>query len=251
MLQIKIAAGILAAVFILGGVFFILRLTEVTISKVEVTGTTVSDAALVQQIAEAELSESYAFLIPKRNTLFVPAGSIEENITGSFPIIKEAHVTHTSLTSISVSVVERTPSALWCTPFSESVAEECYAMDENGFIYMVAPVSDSYVRYGGEVEHDPVGSVYLSGGFRALGVFIGETAKALERTPVSVLVEKNKDVSVRFAGGGELKFVMSEDTTGTLENIASVFASQKLKGRTDFEYADFRFGNKIYVKFNE
>ncbi len=246
MLQIKIAVATLAVFLFLGGLFFLVRLPEVTVSKVEVTGTAVADPALIQKIAEETLSGSYAFLIPKKNTLFIPTGEVAENIAASFPIVKEANVTHTSLTSVSVSVTERTPVALWCT--SE---EKCYLMDEDGFVYMTSEQSDAYVRYSGAIEAEPVGTVFLAGGFNSLNTFVGETAKTLGRTPKTVIVELNKDVTLSFVGRGELKFVMSENNTGTLENIASVFASQKLKGRTDFEYADFRFGNKVYVKFKE
>jgi hypothetical protein len=251
MLQIKIAAGVLVALLFLGGLFLVARLSEVTISKVEVAGTSVADASLIQRIVEEQISGSYGFVIPKRNTLFVPSGDIARAISSTFPIVKTAKVSHTSLTSISVTVSERTPTALWCKEDTEEVLGSCYSIDETGFIYMVADRSDAYVRYRGGVDTEPVGSVFLSGKFPELHAFVQETAKTLSRTTVSVSVEPNADVTMAFAGGGELKFVMSEDATSTLENIASVFASQKLKGRTDFEYADFRFGNKVYVKFTD
>lgn len=251
LLQIKIAAGVLVVLLLIGGVFFVARLSEVTISKIEVTGTSVADASLIQRIVEEELSGSYGFVIPKRNTLFVPSGDIARAISSTFPIVKGAKVSHTSLTSISVAVSERTPVALWCAQSFEEVVGTCYSIDETGFVYMVAERSDAYVRYSGGIENEPVGSVFLSGNFIKLHAFVQETAQTLSRTADTVYIEPNSDVTMAFAGGGELKFVMSEDATSTLENIASVFASQKLKGRTDFEYADFRFGNKVYVKFKE
>ena len=249
LLQIKIAAGTLVLLILLGGLFFVARLSEVTISKVEVTGTAVADASLIQRIVEEQLSGSYGFVIPKRNTLFVPSADIARAISGSFPIVKEAKVSHTGLTSISVAVSERTPVALWCSQGTEEVLGTCYSMDEAGLIYMVAERSDAYVRYGGGIDAEPVGSVFLTGNFSKLHAFVDETAKTLSRTADSVFVEPNSDVTLTLVGGGDLKFVMTEDAAGTLENIASVFASQKLKGRIDFEYADFRFGNKVYVKF--
>ena len=249
MLQIKIAVATLAVFLLLGGLFFLVRIPEVTISKIEVTGTSLADASLIQRIAEEQIAGSYGFLIPKRNVLFVPSSEIARAISDTFPIVKEAKVSHTSLTSISVAVSERTPVALWCAKNTEEIFGTCYFTDETGFIYMVADSADAYVRYSGEIESEPVGALFLSGKFPALHSFVGETAKTLGRTAEAVYVEPNADVALSFVGGGELKFVMSEDATSTLDNIASVFASQKLKGRTDFEYADFRFGNKVYVKF--
>ncbi|MBX9765218.1 hypothetical protein K2X83_01095 [Patescibacteria group bacterium] len=251
MLQIKIAAGVLVFLLLLGGVFFLARVPEVTVSKIEVEGTTHADPALVERIAAEVVAGSYGFLIPKRNALFVPGAEIEKKIAASFPVVKEAKVVQTSLTSVKVSISERTPSAVWCGSATETSPGECYFMDDGGYIYMTTAGGDAYVRYGGIIQENPVGQIFLAGGYNALNTFVTETGKTLSRTPESVFVGSNKDVSLEFVGGGELKFVMSEDSMGTLENIASVFASQKLKGRTEFEYADFRFGNKVYVKFKE
>lgn len=250
-LQIKILVGAGLFLFALVSIFFLARLSEVTISTIEIQGTVLADQVLVKKIADDTLSGSYALLIPKKNALFVPTNEIAHAITSTFPVIMEAKVTHTSPTALSIAVTERSPAALWCLPRADATLEKCYMMDDGGFIYMNADTVNTFVRFLGVLPDNPVGSVFLKGEFPTLRAFVEEIGKTLNRVALSVSVEENKDVSVTFVGGGELKFVMTEDSAGTLENIASIFNSQKLKGKTDFEYADFRFGNKVYVKFKE
>jgi hypothetical protein len=52
-----------------------------------------------------------------------------------------------------------------------------------------------------------------------------------------------------FVEGGTLRFVRTGDTGATLANIASVFGSETFRSDRLFEYADFRYGDKVYVKF--
>jgi hypothetical protein len=125
-------------------------------------------------------------------------------------------------------------------------------MDKEGFIFVEAPVDTTlYVRFSGLVAGDPIGSRYLDGDFDSFKSFIEEVSSTAHRTPQSVVVENNDDVSITFVQGGVLKFVRTDDSEATLDNIASVFSSRKLDTNERLEYADFRFGNKVYVKFIE
>jgi hypothetical protein len=51
--------------------------------------------------------------------------------------------------------------------------------------------------------------------------------------------------------GGTLKFVRTADRPVLLDNIASIFSARGLSASETLDYADFRFGDKVYVKFLE
>lgn len=240
--------ALLMVVFV--GAYFLLRLPEVTISAVSIEGTITTSSDEVKSIAVATLNGEYGFLVPKQNVIFAPLHAVEVSILQKVPTIKQVVVERSNLTALKIAVSERTPSALWC---SDVVAENstCFFMDEDGFVYAPAERKEELVTYSGAIEGEPVGTVFLDGKFSGLSAFVNETATTLGRLPRSVTIDEHGDASVHFVGGGELRFTLQDDSTGTLDNIASVFATQKLKGRDDFEYADFRFGNKVYVKFKE
>lgn len=247
-----IRAGMFGVLFLVAliGSYFLLRLPEITIANVSVEGTVTTNSEEIKSIAAATLRGEYGFVIPKQNVLFAPLHAVEVSILQNIPTIKRATVERANLTSVSIVVTERTPSALWC-PEKDSESSACYFMDEEGFVYAPSTNANELVSYQGSIQGGPIGAVFLSGAYSKLSAFVSETAATLGRSPRSVSIDEHGDASLFFVGGGELRFTLQEDSAGTLDNIASVFATQKLKGKDDFEYADFRFGNKVYVKFKE
>jgi hypothetical protein len=139
-------------------------------------------------------------------------------------------------------VTERAPVARWC------LSEQCYFMDDTGMIFGKAD-SVSGVEYSGLLTGDPEGQVFLDGGFPLLADFVARLPRATARTPVSVLIDENNDVDVAFQEGGVLKFNRTGDRTALLDTITTTFASKQFKSGASFDYADFRFGNKVYVKW--
>jgi cell division septal protein FtsQ len=247
MMWVKLAAGGIMVLLVLAGAFYVARLPSLMIADVEVRGAELVDAAKVRELVERELEGTYALLIPRANAFFAPRGEIEKLIKESFPPVASVTLSHRELETLVVTLAERTPSGVWC-----QMAEDggyCYLMDKGGYIYALAETREGHVRYSGDVTGEPVGQTYLSGTFKELHAFVEETGKTLNLVPASVLVEANGDAALTFTDGGVLRFVRTGDTEATLTNIASVFASQGFKSGRQFEYADFRYGNKVYVKF--
>lgn len=123
-------------------------------------------------------------------------------------------------------------------------------MDQSGFIFAAATDTAAYESYYGAVSGNPIGATYLAGGFASLKATVDGVGASISQTPTEVLVDNNlTDVSMALAGGGVVRFTRSTDTQSTITNIASVFASQSFVDHPQFEYADFRFGDKVYVKF--
>lgn len=224
----------------------LVRLPEVTVAVVTVEGTHFAKEALVKEVVLGQLKGSYVFLVPKRNTFVVPEGSIKKELLSVFPAIQDVSFNKDSFNSLSVTVSEKEPLAKWCSNFSST--SPCYLVDENGFVF--APEEGGgYVTYSGTIEGSPVGNTFLEGGFKKLHTMISELEKTTNRTPDRVVVDEHDDVTVLFKEGGEVRFVRMFDESILLDNIASVFASRRFKTDEQLLYADFRFGNKVYVKF--
>lgn len=246
---VKVAAGttVVLAAFVL--VWHVSRLPDITVNDVEVTGTDLVQAETVQGILESKLNGSYLFVIPRANSLVFPKQDMLASLITAFPEIDRVAIVRDGWQKLAVAVIEREPVALWCTDGEGSM---CYLMDKEGFIFSEAPADTAlYVRFSGVVLGDPIGSRYLEGDFSSFKSFVEQVSSTAHRTPRSVLVEDNEDVSITFVQGGVLKFVRTDDPDITLDNIASVFASRRLDTNERLDYADFRFGNKVYVKFIE
>ena len=243
---LKTGAGAVIALLALAGVYYASRVSDFAVQTVEIQGAGIVNAEAVQKLIEDKIQGTYGILIPRNNAFFIPSNDIQKSILSAFPEVKSISIKEKGFTSLSVSLTERVPVALWC---AEGDSADCYALDEDGFSFMKMASSDGYVRYYGKIDGEAIGGTFLSGDFKSLNDFVMQTVSEVNRAADSVTVAENNDVTLALVGGGELRFVRTENTTATLENIASVFASQSFKTKKDFEYADFRYGSKVYVKF--
>lgn len=222
---------------------------SVRIANISVVGTTLAPSDLIHTSVSNSLSGSYFFIIPKNSIFFFPKEGIKRTLHDAFHTIEEVSVSRSGFNSITIAVGERTPVALWCGAVGEG-GGDCFLMDASGYVFTKAqnPPSELVHFLGGGVSK-PLGDVFLEGGFENLRAYIDDLKTATNRTPYSVLVDMYGDVRVTFAEGGELRFTSDNASSALLDNIASVFSSRRFETDEALEYADFRFGNKIYVKF--
>ena len=256
LMWVKVAAGASVVVISLALIFYAARRPEVTITAIHVSGTHLVQADEVKAIAEQGLQGSYAYLVPYGNSLVAPLSAVHDAIMRSFPPIKSVSISRSGLQALDIQVQERAPVALWCLPAqaggtdATDTSKPCYLMDADGYVFAHAAATDEYLRYFGPLSGNIIGSTYLDSGFASLDTLVTDIGKSIGHRPLSVTVDAtSNDVSVAFADDGILQFVRTAERQATLDNIASVFASQSFRDNKQFEYADFRFGNKVYVKF--
>ncbi|XKT74196.1 MAG: cell division protein FtsQ/DivIB [Patescibacteria group bacterium UBA2163] len=226
----------------------LLRLPEIRIGHVSISGTQYSHESLVTQTVQRSLSGNYFFVVPHNNTFLYPKTEIRHELKKQFPAVRSVTFERPTMQSLSITVVERKPDALWCAHASSS---PCYLMDEDGFVFVRAPHEyPELVRYQGTLDGD-IPAVFLSGAYPELTRFIDDVGEVTKRSVDRVVRDEHGDVFVFFEeAGGELRFVHNDASDLLLQNIASVFAAPRFHASTTpLEYADFRFGKKVYVKF--
>jgi len=213
----------------------------------------------VKRAAEDLLAGDYVFLIPRANTFFYPHSRIVRDIKSLFKPVRDVRVHRSGFTALRIDITERVPAALWCLPAEAGLSEsskDCFLVDKSGFVFKIAEgiaSSSPFVRYEGRLAGAPDGSVlgntYLPDQFGAFRIFMDKLSLATSRTVNRVSVDEYDDVFVFFKESGEVRFTKEGMRESLLDNIASVFASDRFRSGDALEYADFRFGNKIYVKF--
>ncbi|MBV9349395.1 MAG: FtsQ-type POTRA domain-containing protein [Patescibacteria group bacterium] len=249
LMQVKVVAGTAVVLASLGLLFYVSRLPAFTIRTITVSGTNIVNAADIQKVAYDKLAGSYAFIIPRDNGIVAPVSNVRGAILAAFPPVADVSIARQNLTALDIKVTERKPAALWCNTPTESPTASCYAVDSGGFIFVKDPGDPTLVRYYGMIEGEPIGTRYLNGNFRPLSQTVADIAASLNRTPETVSVDPQGNVALDFKEGGELRFTESANRQLMMEDIASVFASEDFKTHPQFEYVDFRFGDKVYVKF--
>lgn len=248
---ILFSLGVILFVGATVGIVMGLRMSEVNIASVSVAGTYYTDEKVVLNMIDGMLGGSYFFVIPRTNTFLYPKSAIERDIYSLFPTVREVRFSRIGFTGLSVTLVEREPHALWCSSVESD--SPCYLMDEQGFVFAKTNSNEqNFVLYSGNVHGEPLSQTYLEGTYPKLASFVQNLITATNRKPLSVTVDEHNDVVVAFEDGGEVRFTADRADEALLDNIASVFASRRFQSDDEIlEYADFRFGNKIYVKFKD
>ena len=239
-----IALGVLVLIGLVVLLWFGVRRHEVTITSVDVSGTQFIDAREVESLTQETLEGNYFWFVPKRNALFYPKGEIERRLTETFFPINILSIDRDGLKGLLISIEERQMIAEWC---STSTTTPCYLVDKTGLLFEEANKNSGTLVY--QSEPLELGTTFLDGEFFELHNFITTLRTVTNRAAETILVDQHGDVFVFFREGGELRFVRTHDKEALLDNIISTFSSKRFQTDEILEYVDFRFGNKVYVRF--
>lgn len=224
---------------VLGGVAYVSRLPQVSVTAVQVEGASHVSVADITSVVENKLSGTYGLLIPKRLAYVVSKGTLRAAVIESFPVVQSAEVSRTSLTEVTVTVKEREAYALWC-------GDSCFRIDEYGLLFDAAQPSDALRKYyGGDLV---LGKVFMDGAFHDFARFVTDIEKVSSSGIARVLVQGTDGILVLDAGG-EIRIRMSGDFDQLRSMLTAIYASDEFKKGKRLDYVDLRFGTKATVKF--
>lgn len=276
---ILLIAFSLVPLILIGLLAYLLRLPSVSIQTVTVEGASAIAPSDIQNRVFQKLTGSYYLLIPRRNIFFYPKTDIENFLRLELPRLKEVHVDRTNTTTLNIQVTEKGPYALWCadttsvststlndssslaaassTPTPGVSTDNCFYMDDTGFIFSSAPnfSGQEYVRWSGglTVGVPPVGQTFLSPErFHNLQLLLNALSHA-DLPLVSVNLNSDGYLEGQFPGGATLRF---HDETGLdtlVENLKTLAKSAVFKGagiatNSAIQYIDMRVPDKAFYK---
>jgi hypothetical protein len=223
------------------------------ITAVSATGGEVVPSSSIEEVVKHDIAGKYAYLFAKNNIFIYPKKGIEGHLLELFPTLKTAGVHAKDFHTIAVTVVERTPVALWCGA-TQGADGTCLLLDENGLAYANAPQYGGavYRTYFGALPAGPLPKQYLTPDeFRTLAALATAFEKKVAPDTLSaVAVDENSDVRLRFAGGYDILVALHDDTGQIFDRFSLALTSAPFASHTlaDFEYVDMRFGDKVYYK---
>ncbi|MDB5238162.1 MAG: hypothetical protein JWM46_432 [Candidatus Kaiserbacteria bacterium] len=253
---IALAAVVLLALVVYG-VHWVSYLPRLAVREITIEGANQLDPQLIRSYTESVIDDGSFHFLSRSNIFLYPKAIVEKGIVDSFPRVRAASVARNGLLgqTLTVTVDERAPFALWCRALDQN---DCFAMDDQGFIFTEAASSTDSVRFeqpyifSGGVASDTVsviGRTFAPGhvpGILALLRLLGQSA---DLTPMSVTVSDDQDFFVTFAQGFILKASYGESPSTLSRNIHLVLGSDALVGKeSQLEYVDLRFGNRVYYK---
>ncbi|MEN9613781.1 MAG: hypothetical protein RLZZ347_88 [Candidatus Parcubacteria bacterium] len=233
------------------------RMDQFQIKDVVISGNTVTDGTLIEDVVRSGMKDTYFWMFPKSNSFLFPEKAITSEMLSEFARVERVELVRTNLSTLAVNITERKPKALWCEglkPFltGTSIAD-CYFLDASGLIFSRAPdfSRNVFVRYLGEISATTtIGGVYGDGHFPEYDFFV--QSLVAEHLPVTdLIVHKDGNRELYLSSGVKILFDNRQDLSVVLTNIKLIIEKDELSLLSvtpRFEYVDLRYGNKVFYK---
>lgn len=258
----KAGFSVAGLIIVLIGLAYISGLNGLNIGAVEAKGNTIIDTESIRAVAEREMSGKYMRIFPKTNILFYPKNKISEALGRELPRLGDIELEVKSDRVLLVSVTEREPAYTWCGEKLEEPLEQCYFMDEHGYIFDTAPYfsGDVYFKFFGNLDkNEPLGAQFANGLFENLNYF-RKSLESMEIEAVALYLKPDGDVEIYLQSAVSPKpkiiFRAMDDGSNLSENLRAALETEPLRAKMDkeynkLEYLDLRFDSKIYSKFSK
>lgn len=246
-LRTALLVGVLV-LSLLGGTLYTLRRPELRIQEVQVFGVTGEREVRVRDGVEQIRAREGARLVP-RDTFLLPVSEVERALRAEFHFIEvvDVHIQGVVRPTLSVTITERVPYAVWCR---ESGVAPCYFIDAAGLIFAPADGFAEYVLFdGGAVAStsDPLGGRIFGDGVYIDALYTELAHRGYDVTRVSLFAD---ELTLTLAQGYMVRVVSGDSVADVVSALTVALASEALRGKTqELEYVDIRFENRVYYAF--
>jgi len=266
-LTVRTSLLILGVTALITLVWYVLHLEQLRIQDVYVTTDGSLDENEIIATVKEKLQGSLLGILPHDSALLDQNETLEEVLSEVYPRIATVYVRRAGFLSLSVEVKERTPVALWCGDVVPPVAYEetseevrvsgelwgtCYLVDKTGYIYARAPVfsGNAFPRYYGSlVKAEPLAQQYLPEDEFTMWQSFYQKLDEEDITPQALLFVDERDAELYLASGLRILVLRSTDPTVVYDRLLTLLDSDIIDPEKEVRYVDFRYGNKVYVKY--
>ena len=269
----KILLTLLGLVIVFFLLTYLSRLKNLNIAEIRVVNDGVVGTKEIKETVEGEMAGKYFYFFPKTNILIYPQNSIKDKLQNKFKRIKGVDLSIENNKILIVTISERMAKYTWCgteipgvgipqgSPTPEFPKEQCFFLDEEGYIFDAAPYFSGEVYFKFFGQPTPEDNYFFKQNFRQLTSFKDALVK-LGLKPTSLYVVPNGDVEITLLPGSsattlpKIIFKLDADMQNIKENLDTALNTEPLKSDfkkkySSLEYIDLRFGNKVYSKFSK
>lgn len=269
MLAIVGSASVVGVMVIIAVCTWMLRLPGVRVDDVRVSGAVSVPPETIIASVQGSLTGRYLWLVPRDNALFLREKGVAAAVRTLYPRLKDVEVRRLGLQTLAVTVSEREPAALWCgdivppiayqplddEAMKSAVPEErwgtCYLMDEENFIFAVAPVYTGNVlpRYYGPLDKgEPIGQNFIAQDEFHRWASLRSSLSDVGYPAHAMLIVDERDVELYLVNGVRVLLNRDVTTERALRALAALGENKVFDGPA-LEYLDLRWDGKAYYKY--
>lgn len=250
------AAYLTVFILVVVAVIYGLWRPEVRIREITVVNTPESAAVLAASMLEGK----YIGLLPRDSIFLYPEKVVRAALMHEYPELAALSISRSSFTSLELSSIRRTSSFYWCGEgagdFSTTLAS-CYEADVEGMVFARAVVVDETATTSPQLRiYAPLDTASSTNAYPLRGRVIGSEhlanllrfIQAVETLGVPVLSTAivGDEAELFVTPSTRIKYVLGKEEEAVALAQAALPSMNLLDGT--IEYADFRFGGKVYVK---
>lgn len=279
--KIKISLILVVLVSLIFTLSQISSLNSLAIKEIKIEGEVQLDELAPYKFVGSMIQGKYLKLFSKRNILIYPKNSIEKGLLETFPRIKILDIDLKLPNNLVVNIIERNPYVLLCkdnilkeTNSQQLIAnsnedkpipttapvvaqdignkEECYFVDDRGFVFASAPNFSRDILFKFYLNEDKNirDSVFEVEKFKEIDSFI-QLIDGLGLSPYKFRTEDGIKYEIYFGENSFLIFDSSQVIREIMDNFQSILNTDDFAEEKDIwniDYIDFRFGNKVFYK---
>ncbi|MCE9585198.1 FtsQ-type POTRA domain-containing protein [Candidatus Nomurabacteria bacterium] len=249
------------------GVFFVIfcvlsYLPFFKIKEIQINGVKILEIQEIKDNINIKLKNHFS-IFSKKNIFLYPKNKIS-NYLNNIPRVKDYKIYREGLNKIIIDITERGNKFIWCKDFNFDFKNQCYFMNDEGYILDIAPYfsGNVYFKFFGPLTKEnniPIGSYFIQDIFKNISIF-KNNLEQINIKPVYFLLNENKEIEIYLEKKSDNvespKIIMNYDSDfdKTFKNLQVALETEPLAG--DFKnkyssllYIDLRYGNKVYYKF--
>lgn len=247
--KIKGALIVTGFFLVLIGFIFLLRLPQIQIQNVKISGNVFVDTSEIEQKTNTILQKNIAWIIPKRNIFLFSKRELEQQLKQN-PAIVSVKIRKDFFQTLTIDITEHEKEMLYCTSFEKT---ECYYINKKGFLYaqvegLIIPEQEIilYTEQGIKKLKD---TIIEEKTYTDIMLFVKNTAR--QEIKIREVYIKSDGV-VEFKTADQTRFITSifDEFKKDFANLVALFEKQVITKEQlqQIDYIDLRFGNKVFYK---
>ena len=249
---VLVSGVLVSAAIIFFALWYAVRMPYLRVDRVEISGMQLLSASEIEQAVRADLSGFFWLVIPRDNFFFISSRRISDDIPRKFPQLSSMEVDKKFPKKIVITVKERQLWGVYCFRLPAAISTPCFYLDTRGTAY------EEFSRFEGWLLPLVYGPEAPKLGEAAVSAekleFFREARAAMESAGRRLLsmglsTTTPDDVRLGLAEGWEGWVTATRPVAEWLGALKTLLESDVGEKRFQLEYADLRFGSKIFYKY--
>lgn len=266
--------GILAVSGTAAAIIYVLQMPYFQINSIKISGLVSLDETEIRQKLFSHLDGKVAMFLPRKSFFFVSSRDAEALLKNAFPRIAAVSAVKIFPQELSVKISERNLWGIYCNDFRMEAPPEdpiiknniqpqdqeiqpsnCAYVDQEGFAYEFSPISAGslLIKIHGDGEFAVPSQAIPRELVGRMNEFSRELKNSLGLDTSGFEFSKSilREFRVKTSEGFSLWINRDDNFVNVLKVLKTVL-DEEIKDRRDkLEYADLRFGNKVFYKYRK